>query len=141
MGHHSSPAWLRGHGEISPADRRTTRPAAWRLDRFRGGHDCEPSTAGKSTPGKSLSVRLCLFAVRGYQYFLSPFFAGACRFHPGCSHYAQEAIERHGARRGAWLALLRLLRCQPFCAGGFDPVPVDFAKRKIRSHANRESAA
>jgi putative membrane protein insertion efficiency factor len=79
--------------------------------------------------------------VLAYQYLLSPFFAGSCRFHPGCSHYAQEAIERHGVRRGAWLALLRLLRCQPFCAGGFDPVPLDFAKRKTHSHANPESAA
>jgi len=61
--------------------------------------------------------------VRGYQVVLSPFLGGACRFHPSCSHYACEAIERHGALRGAGLALRRLLRCRPFSSGGYDPVP------------------
>jgi putative membrane protein insertion efficiency factor len=54
---------------------------------------------------------------------MSPFFGGACRFHPSCSNYAHEAISRHGARRGLALAVKRLLRCQPFTKGGFDPVP------------------
>jgi putative membrane protein insertion efficiency factor len=54
---------------------------------------------------------------------LSPFFGGACKFHPSCSNYAYEAIARHGARRGVALALKRLLRCRPFTKGGFDPVP------------------
>ncbi len=62
-------------------------------------------------------------AVRAYQALLSPFLGGACKFHPSCSHYAVEAIERHGARRGARLAAGRLLRCRPFSNGGFDPVP------------------
>ncbi|HKZ33153.1 MAG TPA: membrane protein insertion efficiency factor YidD [Vicinamibacteria bacterium] len=54
---------------------------------------------------------------------LSPLLGGHCRFWPSCSAYAEEAIRRHGARRGAALALARLLRCQPFHRGGIDPVP------------------
>jgi uncharacterized protein len=58
-----------------------------------------------------------------YRIFLSTFFGGSCKFYPSCSVYAQEAIARHGAQRGSWLALERLLRCRPFTKGGFDPVP------------------
>jgi len=66
---------------------------------------------------------ICLFLVRTYQVLLGPFLGGNCRFYPSCSHYASEAIERHGARRGSWLALRRLLRCHPFSPGGVDLVP------------------
>ncbi|MHB8484732.1 MAG: membrane protein insertion efficiency factor YidD [Candidatus Acidiferrales bacterium] len=62
-------------------------------------------------------------SVRGYQIFLGPFFGGSCKFEPSCSHYTYEAVERFGARRGAWLGLKRFLRCRPFSAGGYDPVP------------------
>ena len=65
---------------------------------------------------------LVLALIRLYQLVLSPFFRGACRHHPSCSQYAHEAIARHGAR-GAWLAVKRLLRCQPFGSHGYDPVP------------------
>ncbi len=61
--------------------------------------------------------------IRGYQYTLSPFIGNQCRFHPTCSHYALDAISKHGALRGVWLTLRRLLRCHPFNPGGFDPVP------------------
>ena len=64
-----------------------------------------------------------LFLIRAYQAFLSPLAPAVCKFHPTCSRYACEAIERHGAARGSVLALRRLLRCQPWCRGGFDPVP------------------
>jgi hypothetical protein len=66
---------------------------------------------------------LALVAIRLYQRWLSPFGAGACRHVPSCSTYAYEAIERHGAFRGAWLAARRLLRCRPFGSSGYDPVP------------------
>jgi len=55
--------------------------------------------------------------------FFSSLLPSACKFHPSCSRYAYQAIALHGARRGAWLALKRLLRCRPFSPGGYDPVP------------------
>lgn len=58
-----------------------------------------------------------------YQRVLSPYWPGACRYTPTCSHYAQEAIERHGLGRGGWLTLRRLARCTPWGGRGFDPVP------------------
>lgn len=66
---------------------------------------------------------LAIGLVRLYQLTLSPFFRGACRHTPSCSEYAIQAIERHGALRGAWLAAKRLSRCRPFGTHGFDPVP------------------
>ena len=64
-----------------------------------------------------------LFLVRGYQAILSPLLPSSCRFLPSCSAYAVEALERHGALRGTVLAIRRVTRCQPFCTGGYDPVP------------------
>ncbi|MBI5854196.1 MAG: membrane protein insertion efficiency factor YidD [Nitrospirae bacterium] len=60
--------------------------------------------------------------IRLYRYVISPALPPACRFAPTCSHYAEEAIERHGLLRGSWQALLRLLRCHPWHPGGYDPV-------------------
>jgi putative membrane protein insertion efficiency factor len=62
-------------------------------------------------------------AIRGYQLVVSPLLPPSCRFNPSCSQYALEAIRRHGAVRGCWLAARRLARCHPFHPGGFDPVP------------------
>lgn len=61
--------------------------------------------------------------IRAYQLVISPALPPACRFTPTCSQYALEAIRRHGALRGSWLALRRLARCHPFNPGGFDAVP------------------
>ena len=63
------------------------------------------------------------FLLRGYKRWISPMLPHACRFVPTCSEYALEAVERHGALRGSWLALTRLLRCHPFARAGHDPVP------------------
>ena len=66
---------------------------------------------------------LLLAAIHAYRLLLGPFLGGACRFDPSCSAYAEQAILRHGAIRGAWLAGARVLRCHPLQPGGFDPVP------------------
>ena len=71
----------------------------------------------------SLAIRTLLVALRAYKRFVSPLLPPACRFHPTCSAYAADAIARHGLWHGCGLALRRIARCQPFCAGGFDPVP------------------
>ena len=67
--------------------------------------------------------RLLLLLVQFYRSCLSPLTPPSCRYYPTCSAYAMEAIERYGARRGAWMALRRILRCHPFHRGGYDPVP------------------
>jgi putative membrane protein insertion efficiency factor len=82
-------------------------------------------SAGRAL-GRALGAgaRATLIAlVRGYQLSLSPLLPPSCRYYPSCSAYAIEALERHGALRGSWLALRRLARCHPFRPGGFDPVP------------------
>ncbi|WP_297364118.1 membrane protein insertion efficiency factor YidD [Thauera sp.] len=61
--------------------------------------------------------------LRLYRYAISPMLGRNCRFHPTCSAYAIEAIQRHGALRGGWMAAKRVGRCHPFNPGGYDPVP------------------
>jgi putative membrane protein insertion efficiency factor len=69
-------------------------------------------------------VRRALVALlHAYKRFVSPVLPPSCRFHPTCSEYAAEAVERHGALRGSLLAMSRLARCHPWSHGGFDPVP------------------
>ena len=61
--------------------------------------------------------------IRFYRGAISPYTPPACRFTPTCSVYAQEAIEKYGARKGGYLAVRRILRCHPLHKGGYDPVP------------------
>jgi len=61
--------------------------------------------------------------IRGYQRFISPGLPPSCRFHPSCSQYTLEAVERYGFLKGGWLGARRLIRCHPFNPGGHDPVP------------------
>ncbi|HXQ26476.1 MAG TPA: membrane protein insertion efficiency factor YidD [Candidatus Acidoferrales bacterium] len=111
MGHRDSSAQLGGHGGILDARTGIAEAAA-------------PREAGGVVSGpRSLPAALLLAFVRFYIVFLSPFFGGTCKFYPSCSNYAQEAIARHGARRGLTLATKRLLRCHPFTRGGVDLVP------------------
>jgi putative membrane protein insertion efficiency factor len=66
---------------------------------------------------------LLIGLIRIYQVALSPFVGNQCRFTLTCSQYAREAVERHGAMRGAWMAIKRVSRCHPWHPGGHDPVP------------------
>jgi uncharacterized protein len=70
-----------------------------------------------------LSQRLLMGAVRGYQLLFSHWLQAGCRYEPSCSHYAMQALSQHGALAGSYLAAARILRCNPFCLGGHDPVP------------------
>ncbi len=70
-----------------------------------------------------LHARAAVGAARFYKRAVSPLLPRLCRFHPTCSEYFMEAVERHGLARGGWLGFKRLLRCQPLCRGGHDPVP------------------
>lgn len=67
--------------------------------------------------------QLLIALLRAYQYALSPMLGRSCRFFPSCSDYAVEAIGRHGALKGSYLAARRVLRCHPWHPGGYDPVP------------------
>lgn len=67
--------------------------------------------------------RLVMALIRGYQRFISPLLGSSCRFHPTCSQYTLEAVERYGAFKGLWLGAKRISRCHPFNPGGYDPVP------------------
>ncbi len=84
-----------------------------------------PSGGGRSlrNVASAAGAGLLLFGIRFYQAIFAHLMPVGCKFYPSCSRYAAEAIERHGAARGARLALARLWRCRPFTRGGFDPVP------------------
>lgn len=68
-------------------------------------------------------ARFLVMLVRGYQVAISPLLPPSCRYSPTCSQYAIDALRRHGAVKGSWLAVRRLARCHPFHPGGYDPVP------------------
>jgi len=73
--------------------------------------------------------RVLLALIRAYQYVLSPWVGGGCRFWPTCSEYAREAIEQYGPLKGSWMMGTRLVRCHPYGRGGVDPVPEQFRWR------------
>ncbi|MCK5895762.1 MAG: membrane protein insertion efficiency factor YidD [Cocleimonas sp.] len=73
---------------------------------------------------------LLMIIIRGYQLFLSPVLGSHCRYAPSCSHYTHQAIAQHGAIKGTWLGVTRILRCHPWAEGGYDPVPEKKPKAK-----------
>ncbi|MGN0457012.1 MAG: membrane protein insertion efficiency factor YidD [Acutalibacteraceae bacterium] len=73
--------------------------------------------------------RPLIWLIRFYQKYISPRKKPCCRFTPSCSQYAVEAISTYGAFKGTFMAIWRILRCNPFCAGGYDPVPEKKSKR------------
>ena len=68
--------------------------------------------------------------IKLYQKVISPLTPPSCRFYPTCSHYGIEAVEKHGALKGSWLAVRRISKCHPFHEGGFDPVPDNESHKK-----------
>jgi len=86
-----------------------------------------PAAPNRQFPGLMFPLLLPALLLRGairlYQLTLAYFFVGACRFEPSCSAYAAEAVTRHGALKGSYLAAHRLCRCGPWTGGGYDPVP------------------
>ena len=80
-------------------------------------------------PAQSVKT-LVLLLLRGYKRFVSPLLGQRCRFHPSCSTYTMEAVQRFGAWRGGWLGLRRIGRCHPLNEGGLDPVPETWPARR-----------
>jgi putative membrane protein insertion efficiency factor len=72
---------------------------------------------------------LLIAIIKGYKFLISPLLGSNCRFHPSCSSYSLEALQRHGAFVGSYLTLKRLLKCHPFNEGGIDPVPEKFGNK------------
>lgn len=85
--------------------------------------------------------RLLRGLVRFYQLFFSHWLNAGCRYSPSCSHYALQALDRHGAGAGSYLAARRLLRCHPFCLGGHDPVPEERPRLFTRFFSSSSSAS
>jgi putative membrane protein insertion efficiency factor len=119
MGHCDSPARFGRYREILVDNRRAVE-----VDSAQDHSGTAEGVSGNGQSGIGSAIGSALLAfLRIYKSFLSPFFGGACKYDPSCSNYAYQAIHRHGARRGAVLALKRLGRCRPFVQGGLDPVP------------------
>ena len=76
--------------------------------------------------------KVLILLLKFYKRHISPMFGAACKYVPTCSEYAMEAIETHGVIQGLWLTVKRLLRCNPFAKGGYDPVP------PVRTTKNRK---
>ncbi len=83
--------------------------------------------------------RLAILLIRFYRKFLSPLKPPCCRFYPTCSQYALEAFEKRGFFVGFFLTVWRILRCNPLCKGGYDPVPVKFAPKPQKDVSNHQN--
>ena len=88
-------------------------------------------------PKFAIAQKLLIVLVRGYRYLISPLLGAHCRFYPSCSQYALTALEKHGAVKGTHLAGGRLLRCHPWHAGGYDPVPETLSPSSSKTRSVR----
>jgi putative membrane protein insertion efficiency factor len=95
----------------------------------------ESAASGRSVPG--YAAGLLIFIINLYRKIVSPWLPPSCRFYPTCSQYAVDALKYHGFFKGVLLTAWRLLRCQPFCRGGIDPVPP--VKSTINKGSHSES--
>ena len=77
---------------------------------------------------------ITLALIRFYQRFISPMLGSNCRYHPTCSHYTYEAIERYGVTKGGWMGVKRISRCHPWHPGGYDPVPLPEGSHEEDAH-------
>lgn len=91
-----------------------------------GRHPGRESVSDTGCRPASWVARAAAGLIGGYRRYISPFLGPRCRFYPTCSAYAGQAIARFGLVRGGWLTVRRIVRCQPFCAGGVDLVPEQF---------------
>lgn len=123
FGHSSAP--LGGAGQFSAAPGRVAG---------------SPAGSGALSRVLAALAWVLLVGIRFYQAVFAPLMPSGCKFYPTCSHYAYEAISRHGAARGAYLAAARLLRCRPFTHGGCDPVP-DAPDVQAVSHPDSQAAS
>ena len=80
---------------------------------------------------QSQGKKLAIVCIKGYRFLLGPWVGNQCRFYPSCSHYTESAIAHYGVVKGVLLGVWRILRCNPFHSGGYDPIPCDkFEKSK-----------
>jgi uncharacterized protein len=117
-----STAFLTAGGGLRRRDFGASGGGAEQLFRVETGADAA-AEAGAHAGRPRLAARLVLKLIRAYQTAISPNLGPLCRYEPSCSHYAYEAVERHGVLRGGWLGVKRLSRCRPYGGRGYDPVP------------------
>ncbi|MCH7504418.1 membrane protein insertion efficiency factor YidD [PVC group bacterium] len=81
----------------------------------------------------TLFQKSLLAVIRAYQWGFSPLLGAHCRYEPSCSEYTCQSVRLYGVIKGLWMGFRRILRCHPFCSGGFDPVVIRHARRDPRS--------
>ncbi|MDR7085519.1 putative membrane protein insertion efficiency factor [Aeromicrobium panaciterrae] len=82
-----------------------------------------------------------IWFLKAYRFAISPLYGQVCRYHPTCSAYALQAVETHGAIRGVYLAARRVMRCHPWAAGGYDPVPQTHSLKNVNQHRGEQCSA
>ena len=124
----ADPALLHGCDSPSPDQKSISRDGDEGIVRTPHCSEGSAIPSGKGSCGFAAGALILL--VRIYQILISPLFPPCCRFYPTCSHYAIEAFRTHGFMRGSALTLRRILRCNPWCRGGYDPVPPPIIRNK-----------